>query len=46
MSLASGIFIELPLAIICVWVARNAERAQDYFAAAGGRLTRRRARPR
>ena len=46
MSLASGIFIELPLAVICVWVARNAERAQDYFAAAGGRLTRRRARPR
>ena len=46
MSLASGIFIELPLAIVCVWVARNAERAQDYFAAAGGRLTRRRARPR
>lgn len=46
MSLASGAIIELPLAIICVWVARNAERAQDYFAAAGGRLTRRRARPR
>jgi hypothetical protein len=46
MSLASGFFIELPLAVICVWVARNAERAQDYFAAAGGRLTRRRARPR
>jgi len=46
MSLLSGIFIELPLAVVCVWVARNAERAQDYFAAAGGRLTRRRARPR
>jgi hypothetical protein len=46
MSLASGFVIELPLAAVCVWVARNAERAQDYFAAAGGRLTRRRARPR
>ena len=45
MSLASGFFIELPLAIICIWVARNAERAQEYLAAAG-RLTRRRARPR
>ena len=46
MSLASGFVIELPLAAICVWVARNAERAQEYMAAAGGRLTRRRARPR
>ena len=45
MSLLSGIFIELPLAIVCVWVARNAERAQEYLAAAS-RLTRRRARPR
>lgn len=44
-SLASGIFIELPLAAICVWVARNAEQAQEYLIAAG-RLTRRRARPR
>ena len=46
MSLASGFVIELPLAAICVWVARNAERAQEYMAAAGGRLTRRRARRR
>jgi hypothetical protein len=41
-SLASGFLIELPLAAICVWVARNAEQAQEYLAAAG-RLTRRRA---
>ncbi len=45
LSLASGFFVELPLAIVCVWVARNAEQAQEY-AAAAGRLTRRRARPR
>jgi hypothetical protein len=45
MSLASGAFVELPLAVICVWVARNAEQAQEYLAAAG-RLTRRRVRPR
>jgi hypothetical protein len=45
MSLASGILVELPLAIVCVWVARNAEKAQEYLAAAG-RLTRRRGRPR
>ena len=44
-SLASGILIELPLAVICVWVARHAEQAQEDLAAAG-RLTRRRARPR
>jgi hypothetical protein len=44
-SLASGIFIELPLAVICVWVARHAEQTQEYVAAAG-RLTRRRGRPR
>ena len=44
-AVASGFFVELPLAAVCVWVARNAERAQEYLAAAG-RLTRRRARPR
>jgi hypothetical protein len=45
MAAASGMLIELPLAVICVWVARNAERAGDYLEAAG-RITRRRARPR
>ncbi|HEY3766067.1 MAG TPA: hypothetical protein VGL44_13000 [Gaiellales bacterium] len=45
MALGSGLLIELPLAVICVWVARNAERAQGYMEAAG-RITRRRARPR
>jgi hypothetical protein len=45
LSLASGFLVELPLAVICVWVARNAERAQEYLVAAG-RITRRRARPR
>jgi hypothetical protein len=45
LSLASGFFVELPLAAICVWVARNAEQAQEYMAAAG-RFTRRRARRR
>jgi hypothetical protein len=45
MAAASGMLIELPLAVICVWVARNAEQAGDYLEAAG-RITRRRARPR
>jgi hypothetical protein len=44
MAVASGILIELPLAAICVWVARNAEQAWEYLAAAG-RFSRR-ARPR
>lgn len=45
MAAASAMLIELPLALICVWVARNAERAGDYLAAAG-RISRRRAHPR
>jgi hypothetical protein len=44
MSLASGLFVELPLAVVCVWVARNAEKAQEYLFAAG-RLRRRRVHP-
>jgi hypothetical protein len=44
MAAASGMLLELPLAVICVWVARNAEQAQGYLEAAG-RITRR-ARPR
>jgi predicted branched-subunit amino acid permease len=43
-AIATAFLVELPLAAICVWVARDVERAQTYFAAAG-RLTRR-ARPR
>jgi hypothetical protein len=45
LSLMSGFLVELPLAILCVWVARHAERAQEYMIAAG-RFTRRRGRPR
>lgn len=45
MAAASGVLIELPLAIICIWVARNADQAREYLDAAG-RITRRRARPR
>lgn len=46
MAVASGLLIELPLAVICIWVARNAERAGDYLAAANRSISRRRARPR
>jgi hypothetical protein len=44
MAVASGVLIELPLALICIWVARNAEQAGDYLEAAGGAT--RRAHPR
>lgn len=45
LAVATALLVELPLAVICLWVARDVERARAYFAAAG-RLTRRAARPR
>jgi len=38
MAIATALLIELPLAVICLWVARNVERTHE--------LLRRRARPR
>jgi hypothetical protein len=38
MAIATALLLELPLAVLCLWVARNAERAHE--------LLRRRARPR
>jgi len=38
MAIATAILIELPLAVLCLWVARNVERTHE--------LLRRRARPR
>jgi len=38
MAIATAILIELPLAVLCLWVARNVEQAHE--------LLRRRARPR
>lgn len=38
MAIASAVVVELPLAVLCLWVARNVERAYELF--------RRRARPR
>src|SRR3954452_22237845 len=39
LAIATAILIELPLAVLCLWVARNVERAHEL-------LLRRRARPR
>lgn len=39
MAIATALLIELPLAVICLWVARNVERTHEL-------LLRRRARPR
>jgi hypothetical protein len=39
MAIATALVIELPLAVLCLWVARNVERAHEL-------LLRRRARPR
>ena len=41
----SGALLELPLAVVCVWLARNAERAHEYLAATRA-ISRPRARPR
>ena len=38
MAIATAVLLELPLAVICLWVARNVERAHE--------LLMRRARPR
>ena len=38
MAIATAIVIELPLAVLCLWIARNVERTHE--------LLRRRARPR
>jgi hypothetical protein len=38
MAIATALLIELPLAVLCLWVARNVERTHE--------LLRRRARPR
>jgi hypothetical protein len=38
MAIASAVVVELPLAVLCLWVARNAEHAYELF--------RRRVRPR
>jgi hypothetical protein len=45
LAAATALVVELPLALICLWVARDVERAQAYFASAGRSLTRR-GRPR
>jgi len=46
MAVTTALLIELPLAVICIWVAHNAEQAGEYLAAANRSISRRRARPR